>query len=88
MQWGRVAADATWYDKMVADPVSCAWLGNNLISDWFYYVGLCTDEVTDAVIMEACAIRRERLLAPVLVSLQAHTPTYSVASRAAALLNA
>ena len=72
MQWGRVAADASWYHNLIADPVSCAWLGKTLISNWLFYVALCTDELTDAVIKEACAIRRERVLAPVLVSLHAH----------------
>ena len=72
MQWGRVAADASWFYKLLADPVSCAWLGKTLISNWLFYVALCPDELTDAVIKETCAIRRERVLAPVLVSPHAH----------------
>ena len=72
MQWGRVAADASWYDKMVADPVSCAWLGNILISDWLSCIAIRTDVMTDAVFRETCAIRRERVLRLVLVSLHAH----------------
>ena len=67
-----MATDANWYYNIVADPVSCTWLGNTLISNWLFYVAICTKVVTDAVIKETCAIRRERVLAPVLVSLHAH----------------
>ena len=75
MQWGRVAGDASWYDKMVADPVSCLWLGNIMISDWLSCIAICTDVVTDAVFKKTCAIRRERVLAPVLVNFHAPTVT-------------